>query len=134
MPEPRPAELTDDERRLLEGFIDTHERQDTAGAVALMREDIRITMPPNPWLYQGIDQVLPLLARAFDDHSIGEWRLIATGANRMPAAASYLRRPGDTRFRAFKLDVIRVQNGQIAEVTTFNADLFGALGLPAALR
>ncbi len=134
LPEPRPAELTDDERRLLEGFIDTHERQDTAGAVALMREDIRITMPPNPWLYQGIDQVLPLLARAFDDRSIGEWRLIATGANRMPAAASYLRRPGDTRFRAFKLDVIRVQNGQIAEVTTFNADLFGALGLPAALR
>ncbi len=134
LPEPRPAELTDDERRLLEGFIDTHEREDTAGAVALMREDIRITMPPNPWLYEGIDQMLPLLARAFDDPSIGEWRLVATGANRMPAAASYLRPPGASEFRPFKLDVIRVQNGLIAEITTFNAELFGALGLPATLR
>jgi RNA polymerase sigma-70 factor (TIGR02960 family) len=134
LPEPRPSELTDDERRLLEGFIDTHEREDTDAAVALMREDIRVTMPPYPWLYQGLDQVLPLLARAFDDDSIGEWRLIGTRANRMPAAASYLRAPGDGEYRAFKLDVIRVQSGRIAEITTFGADLFGAFGLPATLR
>jgi RNA polymerase sigma-70 factor (ECF subfamily) len=134
LPEPRPSELTDDERRLLEAFIDTHEREDTDAAVALMREDIRVTMPPHPWLYQGLDQVLPLLARAFDDDSIGDWRLIPTRANRMPAAASYLRAPGDSEYRAFKLDVIRVQSGRIAEITTFGADLFGAFGLPATLR
>jgi RNA polymerase sigma-70 factor (TIGR02960 family) len=134
LPEPRPSELTDDERRLLEGFIDTHQREDTEAAVALMREDIRITMPPHPFLYQGIDQVLPLMARAFEDDSIGEWRLIATRANRMPTAASYLRAPGDSEYRAFKFDVIRVQNGLIAEVTTFGAELFPAFGLPATLR
>jgi RNA polymerase sigma-70 factor (ECF subfamily) len=134
LPEPRPAELTDDERRLLGGFIDAHSREDKDAAVALMREDIRITMPPHPWLYQGLDQVLPLLARAFDDDSIGEWRLIATGANRMPTAASYLRAPGDSEFRAFKFDVIRVQNGKIAEITTFGAELFPAFHLPATLR
>jgi RNA polymerase sigma-70 factor (TIGR02960 family) len=134
LPEPRPSELTEDERRLLEGFIDTHQREDTDAAVALMREDIRVTMPPHPWLYQGLDQVLPLLARAFDDDSIGDWRLIPTGANRMPTAASYLRAPGDSEYRAFKLDVIRVQSGRIAEITTFGADLFGAFGLPGTLR
>ena len=134
LPEPRPSELTHDERRLLEGFIDTHEREDTDAAVALMREDIRVTMPPHPWLYQGLDQVLPLLARAFDDDSLGDWRLIPTRANRMPTAASYLRAPGDSEYRAFKFDVIRVQNGQIAEVTTFGAELFPAFGLPATLR
>jgi RNA polymerase sigma-70 factor (TIGR02960 family) len=134
LPEPRPSELTDDERRLLEGFIDTHEREDTEAAIALMREDIRITMPPHPFLYQGIDQVLPLMARAFDDDSIGDWRLVPTRANRMPTAASYLRAPGDSEYRAFKFDVIRVQNGLIAEVTTFGAELFPAFGLPAALR
>jgi RNA polymerase sigma-70 factor (ECF subfamily) len=123
LPEPRPSELTDDERRLLEGFIDTHQR-----------EDIRITMPPNPWLYQGLAEVLPLLARAFGDDSIGEWRLIPTRANRMPTAASYLRAPGDDTYRAFKLDVIRVQNARIAEVTTFGAGLFPAFGLPPTLR
>src|SRR3954463_8348391 len=132
LPEPRPSELTDDERRLLEGFIDAHEREDTDATVALMREDIRITMPPHPWLYQGLDQMLPLLARAFDD-AMGDWRLIGTGANRMPTAASYLRAPGDSEYRAFKFDVIRVQSGRIAEITTFGADLFGAFGLPATL-
>jgi hypothetical protein len=58
---------------------------------------------------------------------------VPTRANRMPTAASYLRAPGDTEFRAFKFDVIRVQDGLIAEVTTFNADLFPAFGLPPVL-
>jgi RNA polymerase sigma-70 factor (ECF subfamily) len=133
LPEPRPTELTDEERRLLEGFIDSHEREDTDAAVALMREDIRVTMPPHPWLYEGRDEVLPLLARAFADDGHGDWRLLPTRANRMPAAASYLRAPGDGEFRAFKLDVIRERGGLIAEVTTFSADLFGAFGLPPTL-
>jgi RNA polymerase sigma-70 factor (ECF subfamily) len=51
----------------------------------------------------------------------------------MPAAAGYLRRPGDSLFRAFKLDVMRIEGGTIAEITTFNADLFPAFGLPAEL-
>jgi RNA polymerase sigma-70 factor (ECF subfamily) len=133
LPEARPADLTEDERRLLEGFIDTHEREDTEGAVALMREDIRITMPPAPLCFQGRDAVMPLLARAFADETMGDWRLVPTRANRMPTAASYLRAPGDTEFRAFKFDVIRVQDARIAEVTTFNADLFEAFGLPPTL-
>ncbi len=54
-------------------------------------------------------------------------------ANRMPTAASYLRRPGDTEFRAFKLDVLRVVDGRIAEITTFGTQLFPAFGLVAAL-
>jgi RNA polymerase sigma-70 factor (ECF subfamily) len=51
----------------------------------------------------------------------------------MPAAASYLRRPGDSQFRAFKLDVLRPEAGQIAEITTFNADLFPAFNLRPTL-
>ena len=63
----------------------------------------------------------------------GCWRLVPVRANRMPAAASYLRRPGDSQFRAFKLDVLRAEAGLIAEITTFNADLFPAFGLAATL-
>jgi len=48
-------------------------------------------------------------------------------------ASSYLRRPGDSVFRAFKLDVMRMEAGTIAEITTFNAELFPAFGLPAEL-
>ena len=51
----------------------------------------------------------------------------------MPAAASYLRRPGDGQFRAFKLDVLRAEAGLIAEITTFGPDLFPAFGLAQCL-
>jgi hypothetical protein len=74
----------------------------------------------------------PLLERAFGKDRDGDWRLLPTMANRMPTAASYLRRPGDTAYRAFKLDVLRAANGLIVEITTFGAELFPAFGLPAA--
>jgi RNA polymerase sigma-70 factor (ECF subfamily) len=69
-----------------------------------------------------------------DAAAMGEWRVIPAAANRMPAAAGYLRRPGDREFRAFKLDVMRTAGGVIAEITTFNADLFPAFGLEPALH
>jgi RNA polymerase sigma-70 factor (TIGR02960 family) len=118
---------TEEEQALLQGFIDSHERADTDAAVALLRDDVRITMPPHPWLFEGIQAVRELMASA---EGTGEWRLVATRANRMPTAASYLKQPGDTEFRAFKLDVLRVEDGRIAEVTTFDATLFPAFGLP----
>jgi RNA polymerase sigma-70 factor (TIGR02960 family) len=121
-----------EEQALLQGFIETHMSGDAAGALALVREDIRVTMPPNPWLYEGREAMAGLLAAATDG-GMGEWRLVATSANRQPAAASYLRAPGDTVFRAFKLDVLRIQDDLIAEITTFDARLFGAFGLAPAL-
>jgi hypothetical protein len=48
-------------------------------------------------------------------------------------AAIYLRGPGDTQFRAFEFDVLRIEGGRIAEVTTFDATLFPAFGLPPTL-
>jgi hypothetical protein len=60
--------------------------------------------------------------------------LLPASANRMPAAGSYLRRPGDSLFRAFKLDVLRVEGDQVAEITTFGPMLFEALGLPPTLE
>jgi RNA polymerase sigma-70 factor (TIGR02960 family) len=128
---PTTAELTEEERTLLAGFIDAHERADVDAAAALARQDIRITMPPHPFVYDGLDAIRPLLERGLTEP--GEWRLVATRANRMPAAASYLRAPGDTAFRAFKLDVLRTEGGAIAEITTFGADLFPAFGLDAVL-
>jgi RNA polymerase sigma-70 factor (ECF subfamily) len=123
-------EVTESERALLQGFMDTHERGDADGALALIADDVRITMPPHPFLYEGRDAIGPLLERAFGPESPGEWRLVPTRANRHPAAASYLRAPGAAEFVAFKIDVLRVVDGRIAEITTFNRALFGAFGLP----
>jgi hypothetical protein len=58
---------------------------------------------------------------------------VPTSANRMPAAASYLRRAGDSSARAFKLDVLRIEGGAIAEITTFGVSLFPAFGLPRTI-
>jgi RNA polymerase sigma-70 factor (ECF subfamily) len=125
------GDLTDDERALLQGFIETHESGDVAAAAAMIRDDVRVTMPPNPWLYEGRDAILELMRGAVGPERPGDWLLVPTRANRMPAAASYLRAHGDTLYRALKLDVLRVEGGLIAEITTFDAHLFGAFGLPA---
>jgi RNA polymerase sigma-70 factor (TIGR02960 family) len=124
------ADLSDDERRLLQGFIDTHESGDVEAAAAMIRDDIRVTMPPYPWLYEGRAAIMELMQGAIGPDRPGDWLLVPTRANRMPAAASYLRARGDTLHRALKLDVLRVEDGLIAEITTFDASLFGQFGLP----
>ena len=126
--------LSATERELLDQFIDAHERCDAAAAVAIAARDIRVTMPPYSLCYDGVDAIAPLLDRAFGPDREGDWRLVPTAANRMPAAASYLRRPGDSQYRAFKIDVLRVDGGVIREITTFGAALFPAFGLPPAIR
>jgi RNA polymerase sigma-70 factor (ECF subfamily) len=127
------GQLSDAERDLLDRFIDAHQRNDAAAAVAIAAQDIRITMPPYPMCYDGVDAIGPLLERACGPGRDGDWRLVPTAANRMPAAANYLRRPGDSEFRAFKLDVLRTGDGVIVEITTFGASLFPAFGLPGTL-
>jgi RNA polymerase sigma-70 factor (TIGR02960 family) len=124
------GEPSAEERALLEQFIDAHQRGDAALAVSIASQDLRITMPPAPYLFEGLDTIAPLLARALSE---GEWRLVPTLANRMPTAASYLRQEGDSLYRAFKFDVLRIENGLIAEITTFGPELFPAFGLPPTL-
>jgi RNA polymerase sigma-70 factor (ECF subfamily) len=87
-------------------------------------------MPPYPYLFDGIEAMMTLLDRAFGAQREGDWRLLPTAANRMPTAGSYLRRPGETRYHAFKLDVLRLRDGLIAEITTFGPSLFPQFGLP----
>ncbi len=128
------GETTSEERELLRLFIDAHERLDADAALAIASRDIRVTMPPYPMVFDGSAMLAPLLTRAFGPEREGDWRVLPTQVNRMPAGASYLRRPGDADFRAFKMDVLRVRDGAIAEITTFGSHLFGACGLPEVLE
>lgn len=133
---PRRAEWTapessETERELLSQFIAAHERGDAALAVSISAQDLRVTMPPFPYLYEGLEVIGPLLGDAMH---MGDWRLVPTWANRMPTAASYLRQPGDDVFRAFKLDVLRIREGAIAEITTFRPEHLATFGLPPTLH
>lgn len=62
--------------------------------------------------------------------STGDTTLIVACAHR---SVRYLRRPGDSEFRAFKFDVLRIEDGAIKEITTFHADPFPVFGLPPTL-
>ncbi|HXD64202.1 MAG TPA: RNA polymerase subunit sigma-70 [Solirubrobacteraceae bacterium] len=127
---PAPTDLAPRERRLVQALIEIHEGADARRAADLLAEDVRVTMPPNPWLYEGREAVLTLFESGTGYNGPGEWRLVATAANRQPATASYLRDWEDTVFRAFKLDVFDMREGLIAQITTFGSDLFQAFGLP----
>jgi RNA polymerase sigma-70 factor (ECF subfamily) len=123
-----------DEREVLAAFIEAHERCDAEAAIAAAATDLRVTMPPYPTVYDGLPAVRPLIERGLGPDRDGDWRLLPTGVNRMPAAVSYLRRPGDSAYRAFKVDVLRIEDGRIVEITTLGpAALLGPLGLPETL-
>jgi RNA polymerase sigma-70 factor (ECF subfamily) len=59
--------------------------------------------------------------------------MIATGANRQPAAATYLRPAGESVFRFSGVHVLDVERGTIAAITTFGPELCGRFSLPPTL-
>jgi RNA polymerase sigma-70 factor (ECF subfamily) len=68
---------------------------------------------------------------AFTPEPPGRWRVRLSRANRQPAAAFYLQRPGDTGYHATALQVLRVEAGLITEIAAFRyPHLFTAFQLP----
>jgi RNA polymerase sigma factor (sigma-70 family) len=128
-----PSRPSAGEQALLTGMIEAHEHADIDHLVRLVRDDIRISMPPAPMTYLGVASMQPLFDIAFGPDGMGEWRLLPTSVNRTPAAASYLRRPGEVGFRPFKLDVFRVVDGLVTQIHVFDARMFDDLGLPKEL-
>jgi RNA polymerase sigma-70 factor (ECF subfamily) len=130
------SDSTAEERAVLQRYIRAHERGDADAVAELLREDARGGMPPTPTWFAGRDAIMAALAASFDPGSptyTGEYRCLPTWANRQPAAACYVRRAGDSRFRALSLDVLRVEGARIVEVIGFAADRFPAFGLPPTL-
>jgi RNA polymerase sigma-70 factor (ECF subfamily) len=128
------SEPTVAEREVLRRYIDASERADLQSLAALLREDVRCAMPPQPGTYVGRAALIELWRPAIvGPQAFGEFRIIPTGANRQPAAAAYVRRAGDDRFRPLAIDVLQIEHGLVAEVTTFGSRWFPRFGLPAAL-
>ena len=65
-----------EERKLVEQFIAAHERLDTEAVIAIAARDIRVTMPPLPYCFQGTEAIRPLMA---DAAALGEWRRVPAG-------------------------------------------------------
>ena len=116
-PGPDPAQQ---ERVLVQRYVEAGERGDVAGLAALCREDVRFAMPPAPGVWAGRDVVVQgWKDGGFGSPSFGTLRCRITRANRMPAVASYVRAPGDTQFHFLSLDVLAIEDGLIVEVVAF---------------
>ncbi|MFC6021237.1 sigma-70 family RNA polymerase sigma factor [Plantactinospora solaniradicis] len=129
----RPARPTAEEEAILRRYLAVAERADVPAMAAMLSEDARLTMPPNPFWFVGRRAIIDFVAPAFDSTApgyAGRWKMLPTRANRQPAAAGYLQRPGTTVYRAQMLDVLRIEGGRIVEITTFEPHLFPAFGLP----
>jgi RNA polymerase sigma-70 factor (ECF subfamily) len=131
------ADSSEQERAVLARFMAAFDRSDLGAIAELLREDARGTMPPHPMWHDGRDAILTAMGFGFDPASpyyLGEWRTVPAAANLQPTAAFYVRRPGDTAFRSFAIDLLRIEDGQVVEITSYSGDgLFEAFGLPLVL-
>ncbi|MFW6693678.1 RNA polymerase subunit sigma-70 [Streptomyces sp. MAR4 CNX-425] len=128
---PTPAELAAVER-----YRAAAERLDMAAMAAALTEDAKLTMPPNPFWFVGRGAVVDFVSQSLDPSLpafFGDWHHVPTRANGRPALAGYVRRPGTTVYRAQTLEVLRVEDSRIAEITTFEPHLLPAFGLPMTL-
>jgi predicted SnoaL-like aldol condensation-catalyzing enzyme len=101
-----------------------------AVVVALTDEVAGTAEEPAVAHFEGRPAVAAFFVELFGVGNPGDWRLVPTRANGLPAAANYVRVWGEQEFRATTLDVLRIENGRLIEITTFDARTFPAFGLP----
>jgi RNA polymerase sigma-70 factor (ECF subfamily) len=124
---------TREEREVVERYRAAAERLDIPAMAELLAADAKLTMPPNPYWFVGRKAILDFVTQTLDPASpqfFGHWRHLPTRANGQPAVGGYVQRPGTTVYRAQNLDVLRIEDGRIAEITTFEPHLLPAFGLP----
>jgi hypothetical protein len=101
-------------------FIGTWESADLDALVALLTDDVFISMPPIPFEYEGPDVVARL----------PEVDLVRTRANGQPAFGAYLRAPNGISY-GMGLYVLALTGDRICAMTRF--DVLTWFGLPRSL-
>jgi RNA polymerase sigma-70 factor (ECF subfamily) len=119
------------EHELVEALAAAFEANDVDGIVALLADDVRLSMPPLPLEFIGREE-----ARRF--YAIvaarpGRRRLVQTRANGQPALAFYSRDASGGLFRATSLMVVTLTGERIAALTRFDPSVLQHFGLPRIL-
>lgn len=119
-------------RELVRRFTAASVATDIDGLAALLRDDVRCSMPPSPGLQVGRDAVVNDWVEDGFTRLTG-LRAVRTSVNRQPAVAFYLWQEREGAHLPLTIDVLRVTGGAITEITIFHADQFPRLGLPERL-
>jgi RNA polymerase sigma-70 factor (ECF subfamily) len=126
------ADAEDAERSLLRTYVEAFERHDDRQLVALLREDVRLAMPPSPTWYEGREAVAAFLAGVAFAPGSEAHRMVPTRANRQPAFGVY--RGVGSEARPFALNVLELRSGLVADMHFFKIpELFSLFGLPDTL-
>jgi RNA polymerase sigma-70 factor (TIGR02960 family) len=121
------------ERELVGRFAAAVESGDTPGIVSLLTDDAWLTMPPEPYEYQGGEAIAGFL----DDRAArrgAHYRLVPTRANGQPAFGCYLPDPHAPIARACGLMVITLTEDHVSAISWFSErSLLSHFGLPRTL-
>jgi RNA polymerase sigma-70 factor, ECF subfamily len=125
------AELGDREREVLRRYIDAHQHDDVEALAEALADDVRVAYPQIPLWSDSRDAFI----EATREHAPpGDYRFVATSANRQPAVAIYHRAPGEPVFRLTALEVLRIEGGRVTEIVDFDVpQLDAAFGLAPTL-
>lgn len=132
-PEPPPPPGSAAERDLVTRLARAYQSGSVDDLVALLAEDVLLTMPPIPLEYQGRELVARFMA-AFVFRGGNAFRLIATRANGQPAFGMYLAEPGSAgTARANGVMVFTLSGDRISGMTRFDTSALPLFGLPSVL-
>jgi RNA polymerase sigma-70 factor (TIGR02960 family) len=122
------------ERELVGRFADAFEHGRVEQIVELLTEDAWVTMPPEPFEYQGLDAIAEFFTHAFAARSARTHRLVPTRANGQPAFGHYI---GDAQapvVHAVGVIVLELEVDRIAHLIRFGGSgHLARFGLPRTL-
>jgi RNA polymerase sigma-70 factor (TIGR02960 family) len=122
------------ERELVGRFADAVESGDVDRLVTLLTDDAWLTMPPQPFEYQGHAAIAGFLRdrAALRGRPL---RLAPTRANGQPAFGCYLPDAQTPIAHPYGLMVLTLDSDQISAITWFgDSSVFSHFGLPRSLR
>jgi RNA polymerase sigma-70 factor (ECF subfamily) len=131
-PERVPLPRSGTEAEVVERFVDAFEQGDLDRVVAMLTDDARLAMPPEPFEFIGPHAITEFL------RSLGFWgqelKLVPTRANHQPAFGYYLPDPNAGVHRASGILVLNLSSDGISALTRFgDRGLLARFGLPRTL-
>jgi RNA polymerase sigma-70 factor (TIGR02960 family) len=128
--EPPPVPGSPAEQALVAKFVRAYQSGNVDALVALLTEDVSISMPPIPLEYQGRNVVARFYATVMRGGR--NYDLVPTRANGQLAFGAYHRGRGGIRHGAGLL-VLTVTGDQISGMTRFDNSVLPWFGLPGSL-
>lgn len=119
-------------RDLVRRYAEASVATDVKALVAMLRDDVRSSMPPVPGVRIGRDDVVNEWVEGGFETMEG-LRIVTTSANRQPAVAAYLWQEEAAGYLPLAIDVIRIEAGEVSEIVTFGTEHFARFGLPERL-